>query len=263
MLVRLYTKQMDAHIFKNIDELVREDRVHRRVYTDPAIFDLEMKRIFGSAWLYVGHQSQVPKVGDFVTCELAAQPVVMLRHHDGEIHVLFNRCAHRGARICEADDGNVKLLQCPYHGWTYDTAGRFLNSALHRDYAAAPERDTGRLDLRAVARVTSYRGFVFASLAATGPTLEESFGPMLSAIDNLVDRSPDGELELLPGVHRTSTAAIGRCRSRTCRMPRIRHSCMNHPMLPACSATRPTGMPGPKTSWWPTLLHRNSWTKVA
>src|SRR5262249_61118162 len=101
--------------------LVRPDAVHRRVYTDPAIFALEMARIFARAWIYVGHESQVKQPGDFITGTVAQQLVVMLRHDDGSIRVLRNRCGHRGAQVVTQRCGHARLLRCPYHGWTFRT----------------------------------------------------------------------------------------------------------------------------------------------
>jgi len=82
-----------------IGRLVEPGRVHRRVYTDPDLFELEMERIFGRAWLFVGHASQVPNPGDYITTDLGRQPVIMTRHHDGSVRVLLNRCTHRGAKV--------------------------------------------------------------------------------------------------------------------------------------------------------------------
>ena len=80
-----------------IARLIEPGRVHRSVYTDPDLFELEMERIFGRAWLFVGHESQVPQAGDYITTELGRQPVIMVRHRDGNVNVLLNRCTHRGA----------------------------------------------------------------------------------------------------------------------------------------------------------------------
>ena len=82
-----------------LNSLVEKDRVHRSVYTDPKIFNLEMERIWGKAWIYVGHESQVEAVGDYYTTEIATQPVVMVRHSDKQVYVLYNRCAHKGAKL--------------------------------------------------------------------------------------------------------------------------------------------------------------------
>jgi phenylpropionate dioxygenase-like ring-hydroxylating dioxygenase large terminal subunit len=68
---------------RSLAALVQPGRVHRRVYTDPEIFELEMARLFGRSWLYVGHASQVPSPGDFITTELGRQPVILIRHQDG------------------------------------------------------------------------------------------------------------------------------------------------------------------------------------
>jgi phenylpropionate dioxygenase-like ring-hydroxylating dioxygenase large terminal subunit len=102
-------------------KLIEPGRVHRRVYTDPDLFELEMERIFGSAWLFVGHASQVRKPGDYITTELGRQPVIMCRHRDGNVHVLLNRCSHRGAKVVNERKGHAPRLVCCYHGWSYDT----------------------------------------------------------------------------------------------------------------------------------------------
>src|SRR3977135_3532174 len=93
-----------------VAKLVEPGRVHRRVYTDPDIFELEMERIFGRAWLYVGHTSQVGNHGDYITNELGRQPVVMTRHSDGSVQVLINRCTHRGAKVVNERHGHAQRL---------------------------------------------------------------------------------------------------------------------------------------------------------
>jgi phenylpropionate dioxygenase-like ring-hydroxylating dioxygenase large terminal subunit len=176
--------------------LVEPDRVHRRVYTDPAIFDLEMERIFGRTWLYVAHESQLRRSGDFIRARLANREVLVTRGEDGRIHVLDNRCAHRGALLCTAAQGNRRNFLCPYHAWSFRLDG-MLNAVPHpQSYPesfslADPENQLGRPP-----RVDVYRGFIFASLAANGPSLLEHLGSMTVAFDNLIDRSPDGEIEL-------------------------------------------------------------------
>ena len=180
--------------------LVRKDRVHRRVYTDPTVFDLEMERIFNRSWLFAGHESQVSNRGDFITTQVAGQTLIVVRHED-DIKVLFNRCPHRGAKICETESGNARPFRCPYHGWVFDTDGRFINSSLHGDYGNSADTEFD-LNVRAVPRMINHRGFIFVNLSKEGPGLELALGPMMSAIDNLVDRSPEGAVEIIPGIHR-------------------------------------------------------------
>lgn len=183
-----------------ISSLIEPGRVHRRVYTDADIFELEMERIFGRAWLFVGHESQVPNPGDYRATDLGRQPVIMIRHSDGGVRVLLNRCSHRGAKLCNTPCGNAKRLTCLYHGWSFDTDGALL--AVPMPEGTAPSFDRTEFGLAAAPRVEIYRGFVFASLAASGPSLDDHLGPMKANIDDLVDRAPAGEVALDAGMHR-------------------------------------------------------------
>lgn len=181
-----------------IRALVRDDAVHRDVYTNPELFDLEMERLWRSAWTYVGHDSQVPNTGDFLTVNIAGQPLLMLRGQDGAVRVLLNRCAHKGAKIVGAGSGNCgKLLRCSYHGWTYTLEGALRTVPVKSGYAdtrfAESEASRG---LSPAAAIAIYRGFVFARLSRTGASFEEYFGDSLSSIDNMADRSPMGRLEV-------------------------------------------------------------------
>jgi phenylpropionate dioxygenase-like ring-hydroxylating dioxygenase large terminal subunit len=184
----------------DIAKLIEPGRVHRRVYTDPDIFELEMERIFGRAWLFVGHTSQVPQAGDFVTTELGRQPVIMTRHRDGSVHVLINRCTHRGAKVVNERKGHSPRLTCCYHGWTFDTDGRLVTVPVPEGCAA--DFDKSAFGLARAPRGGEYRGFVFASLSPKGPSFEDHIGPMKRNIDDLVDRAPDGTLALDAGMHR-------------------------------------------------------------
>ncbi|HEY7607928.1 MAG TPA: Rieske 2Fe-2S domain-containing protein [Alphaproteobacteria bacterium] len=184
----------------DISELVRGDRVHSRVYTDPAIFAWEQERLFARVWLYLCHDSQLRAAGDFVRATLAGLPVLAVRQQDGSIKALINRCAHRGAEVCQHESGRALRFRCPYHGWTYAADGRLVGVPLRAGYG--PGFDLGELSLKSVPRLESYRGFVFASLAAEGPGLLDYLGEMASAIDDIVDRAPDGEVEAAGGLHR-------------------------------------------------------------
>src|SRR5438552_3136001 len=154
--------------------LVQPDRVHRSVYADPAIFELELERIFGRAWLVLGHESQVRNAGDYFTTRMGREPVVVVKQDNGEIGALINRCAHRGSMVCAEGRGNVERFVCPYHGWSYDRAGELKAVPFSSGYAPGK---LGELRLAAVPRVATYRGFIFASLEASGESLEQFLGP--------------------------------------------------------------------------------------
>lgn len=183
----------------SIKSLVQPDRVHRAVYTDPELFELEMQRLFGRAWLVLGHESQIRHPGDFFTTRMGREPVIVARHTDGALRVLINRCAHRGAKVCEATAGHARQFACPYHGWTYATDGGLRSVPYPRGYDRAATEMTN-LGLVRVPRVESYRGFIFASLAAHGPSLPEFLGHLRTSFDDFVDRAPEGEVEVAGGV---------------------------------------------------------------
>lgn len=175
-------------------ELVAPGRVHRRFYTDPAIFEEERRRIFRRVWLWLGHDSQLKAHGDFFTARMAGERVIVARHTDGTIRAFHNRCMHRGAEVCAAASGNARSFVCPYHAWTYRTDGSLASVPLDGAYS-------GELPgLEPVARIATYRGFIFGSLAPSGEDLETYLGPEVrAAFDNFVERAPDGTVEMAGG----------------------------------------------------------------
>jgi nitrite reductase/ring-hydroxylating ferredoxin subunit len=177
-------------------ELVQDDRIHASLYTDPRIFEEEMERIFHRGWVFVGHDSEVPRPGDFITRHVGQEPVIMVRGKDGAVSVLVNRCMHRGTRVCQADRGNARTFPCSYHGWTYDLGGDLLGVPYPGGYGALDKSAHG---LARPPRVSSYRGFVFASLGRTGVSLEDHLGLATRLIDRSCDLSPAGEVELTAG----------------------------------------------------------------
>ena len=184
--------------------LVRETEVHRDVYIDPEIFDLEMQHLFANTWAHVGHASQVPNPGDYFTTTIGAQPVIMVRHTDGMVRVLYNRCPHKGTKIAIDGCGNAgKFFRCPYHAWTFKTDGSLLAVPLRKGYENSGfEASRAAQGMTPVKHVRNYRDFVFAKLNDGGAEFEEFFGESLSSLDNMIDRSPAGKLEVAGGVLR-------------------------------------------------------------
>ena len=188
----------------DVSRCVEPDRVHKRVYTDQQIFDREMERIFERMWVYCGHESQIPNAGDYDAVTIGRQPMVMVRNADRSIHVLHNRCAHRGVQLVGNLKGNTgDAFVCSYHAWSYHLDGKVRAIPLAKGYEGT-RMDTSNPDcnMKRAARVDSYRGFVFASLAADGPTLLEFLGEAKVAFDDMCDRSPVGEVEVVPVCHR-------------------------------------------------------------
>jgi phenylpropionate dioxygenase-like ring-hydroxylating dioxygenase large terminal subunit len=184
--------------------LVREQEVHRDVYVSEEVFQLEMEHMFPNSWVYVGHDSQVPNAGDYFGTTIGTQPVLLVRHTDGKVHVLHNRCPHKGTRITSETCGNTgKFFRCPYHAWSFKTDGSLLAIPLKKGYENTGfEQSHAAPGMAPVRHVRNYRGFVFAKINDGGLDFEQFFGESLSSFDNMVDRSPAGQLKVAGGVLR-------------------------------------------------------------
>lgn len=180
-------------------ELIRDDAVHRTVYTDPGIFEAEMQRVFGQVWFYVGHASEIPEPNDYVSREIARRPLIMTRSRDGEIHVLMNRCRHRGATVCRQESGKASRFTCPYHGWSYSNNGEL--SGVPWPEAYGEDFDKSKFPLL-TARVEIRQGFVFACLNPSAPPLSEYLGAAEDILAMWVSRFPGSDLVARNGKHK-------------------------------------------------------------
>jgi phenylpropionate dioxygenase-like ring-hydroxylating dioxygenase large terminal subunit len=184
------------------DSLVKEDRVHVSLYTNPAIFADEMDKIFHRGWVYVGHRGEIPNSGDFRLKRIGLQPVIMVRDQHGQVQLLLNRCRHRGATVCQEAQGTTRSFRCMYHGWTYLLNGDLSGVPSMDGYGEDFERE--ELGLVKVPRVSDYRGFIFASLSPAGITLEEHLGRAKDEIDLFVGLSDAEDVEVVSGIHKYS-----------------------------------------------------------
>ena len=178
------------------DNLVRPNQVHGSLYTDAGIFQEELRKIWFRTWVYVGHESEIPAPNDFVMKSIGPEQVIMTRDRAGKVHLLHNRCPHRGSRVCVTEKGSARSFTCPYHGWTFTNDGALRGYPFPSGYEGVDRSDLG---MGKVARVASYRGFVFGSMAEEGPTLEEHLGAAKDAIDALCLTSPEGEVQITAG----------------------------------------------------------------
>ena len=176
------------------DELVQDDRVHRLIYTDPAIFAAEMTHIFGAVWVYLGHESQIANKDDFITVRLGLRPIILLRDSQGRIRALFNRCTHRGTTLCRKDKGSARIFTCPYHGWSYLNTGKLRAVPWPDGYAC--DFNDAKFNVAQVPRVESYRGFIFATLNPEAPSLIDYLGAITKPIDEWLDRQPKGRIRV-------------------------------------------------------------------
>jgi phenylpropionate dioxygenase-like ring-hydroxylating dioxygenase large terminal subunit len=184
----------------DIAALVQPDRVHRDVYLSEELFALEQQHFFANTWSYLGHASQVPNAGDYLAETIAGRPLVMVRQPDATLRVLYNRCAHKGTQLVTDATGNAgRYFRCPYHAWTYRLDGAPMGVPLKAGYEGTRLEacESGR-GMAAVEHAV-YRDFVFVRLGRAGPAFEAYFGDALRSIDNMVERSPLGRLEIAGG----------------------------------------------------------------
>jgi phenylpropionate dioxygenase-like ring-hydroxylating dioxygenase large terminal subunit len=186
------------------NRLLPTDGVHGSLYVDRGVYEEELRRIWRRTWVYVGHESEVAQRHDFVMKFLGPEPVIMTRDAEGRVRLLLNRCSHRGNQVCSKARGNASVFTCPYHAWSFGSDGRLKHMSLPDGYA---DVDRSKMGLAEVTRVASYRGFVFGSFAADGPSLEEHLGGALEVFDRLVALSPEGEVEITAGFLQHKVAA--------------------------------------------------------
>ncbi len=191
-----------AAMTRDYRDLIEPSRVNSRLYYDPDIFKEELEKIWYRTWVYVGHTSEIPNKNDYVTKSIGPMPVLMVRDKDGEVRLLLNKCPHRGNQLCAYQKGNRTSFTCPYHSWTFSNTGELMGYALPDGYQGQEKKG---LNLGKVPRTAIYRGFVFGSMAEDGPSIEAHLGGAKAALDQLLDNSPTGELELTAGFlqHRT------------------------------------------------------------
>ncbi len=164
------------------------DQFHKRgartlpggFFTSPEHFALERERILARHWLCVGRVDELREPGDFRLVEVAGEQLIVVRGREGDTRAFFNVCRHRGSRVCEERAGRFAgSIQCPYHAWTYGLDGRLIGAPHMKE---AEDFDRAEWGLHA-ARVQSWQGFLFVTLADDAPPLADVLAPMTSRIE--------------------------------------------------------------------------------
>ena len=165
-------------------------RYHRSSLTSPRILELEEERIFDRCWLYLGHESEVERPGDYRRRTVAGRPLFFVRSRDDQVRVFLNTCPHRGALICRHDEGNARVFQCFYHAWTFSTSGELVGTPDTAGYSEGFDR--AEMGLRSPPQVDSYRGFYFVSFNEHIEDLRTYLAGAREYIDLVADQSEVG-----------------------------------------------------------------------
>jgi phenylpropionate dioxygenase-like ring-hydroxylating dioxygenase large terminal subunit len=161
-------------------------KISRKLFVDPEIYQRELETVFTRAWLFVGHEGQVPNPGDFFVSRMGEESVILCRDKASKVHVFLNSCRHRGMKVCRYDQGNTSLFVCPYHSWSYATDGKLQGVPLYRQlYENNLDRD--EWSLIEVAQLKVYKGTVWATWDATAPSFETYLGDALVHLDQVLD----------------------------------------------------------------------------
>jgi salicylate 5-hydroxylase large subunit len=167
-------------------------RVPYWVYVDPDLYAAELERIFeGPSWSYVALEAEIPAVGDYKLSKIGERAVIVARGDDGGVHVLSNRCAHRGTQVCREPFGNAANFTCPYHQWCYKLDGSLIGVPFRKGVngqgGMPPEFDRKDNALERLA-VTTRNGVVFASYDHAMGDFADYLGPaMLKWFDRVFD----------------------------------------------------------------------------
>lgn len=174
-------------------------RVPAWVYSDPDVFQTEMERFHhGSTWNYVGLECEIPEPGSWKRGSVGLKSVIMTRDKAGDVHVVENRCSHRGAPICWGLQGKDTGLNCPYHQWRFSLRGDLVGVPFEKGINKAGGMPAGfdksANGLRKL-RTTLRGGAVWATFSDETPPFEAFVGPdLLAALDRIAQR---GKMKLL------------------------------------------------------------------
>ena len=178
---------------------------------------------------------------DYVRKRLGLQDVIMTRDRDGQLHLLLNRCAHRGNQVCDDAKGNSSAFRCPYHGWTYRNNGDLLGFPFFKGYGGTQARPRAWAGCRGWSPTTDSCS---AASLPTGRRLTEHLGAAAGEIDRLARLSPQGKVELTAGWLQHQTRPTGSCWPRTKPTAITRSSCTARSSgSPAAPSGRSTATP--------------------
>ncbi|MBX5436694.1 MAG: Rieske 2Fe-2S domain-containing protein [Alicyclobacillaceae bacterium] len=178
-------------LLESVRDKIRQGLLPQWVFSDPDIYREELHKIFYRTWQFLGHESEIPQPGDFVTRWMVYDPVLLLRDTDGQVQAYLNSCTHRGSPLCVEDGGNKKTFTCPYHGWTFNTKGELIG-VIAGNKVYGEEFDRSEWALRKIPRLEMVHGMIFGCLDPQAPPLLEFLGDLKWYWDILLGRTDHG-----------------------------------------------------------------------
>jgi choline monooxygenase len=169
-------------------------------YTDEGIFDLEKKTVFSGSWHFAARADQIREPGDYVTTEIAGEPIVIVRGSDKVVRAFFNVCRHHAAAVMTEPEGHAQQLRCPYHGWTYSLEGELKGTP---DFSGVCNFDRATNGLVPIETAT-WEQFVFVRLdGAHSPLLNAAASNLEEFLsDDLINQFRGLNLENLHWLER-------------------------------------------------------------
>ena len=177
--------------------LVRADeakgifQVSRQAFVDGGVMEREYEAVFDKCWLYLGHESELGKPGDFLTRTVARRNILFTRDAQGALHALLNTCPHRGATVCREAKGNSRVFQCFYHGWVFGCDGKLKGQPGEESYTAG-HKDSGAGNMVPVPRFASHAGFCFISFDPEVEPLGDYLAGAKEILDLIASHSKSG-----------------------------------------------------------------------
>jgi choline monooxygenase len=167
---------------KSVDEIIAGYDPNRHLatastppsswYTDSSVFELEQPTVFSHTWQFIGRSEQVRDPGQYISCEIAGEPILVVRGNDAILRGFFNVCRHHAAAVITQSEGTAQSLRCPYHGWTYDLQGALV---LAPEFGGVADFNRFANSLVPI-EIAVYKNWVFAKLDQGNPSLQDFFG---------------------------------------------------------------------------------------
>ena len=191
---------VDARIFD--DRARGRFLVPRTAFTERDVFKREYAAIFGTCWLYLGHASELPEPGSFLTRTVARRPILFTRDKAGAFNAMLNACPHCGAMVCRERKGNSRAFMCMYHGWTFAADGNLMSlpgaSGYPDDFKTDPQKQMVH-----VPRLERHGDFFFVNFAKDGEDLATHLGEAGDYL-NLVAEHSASRMQIVGGTQEYS-----------------------------------------------------------